>query len=119
MPTYKKQCAKKTELPHRAIICLMLLSMHGWCHVRAAGPALVTLSGWTLKMLDIWEGAKHTFCRVMATPQGTGAPMNLWPDTETDPMGFLKDTLGAFLMNGICAAASAKVAQLSCSQEDP
>ena len=44
----------------------------------------------------------RTFWRVMTTPQGTGAPMNLCPDTETDPMGFLKDTLGAFLTKGIC-----------------
>lgn len=29
--------------------------------------------------------------------------MNLWPDTDTEPMGFLKDTRGAFLMKGICA----------------
>ena len=47
--------------------------------------------------------ALHTFWRVMTTPQGTGAPMNLWPDTDTEPMGFLNETLGAFLMKGICA----------------
>ena len=51
-------------------------------------------------------GGSHTFCRVMTTPQGTGAPMNLCPETETDPMGFLKDTRGAFLMNGICGCAA-------------
>ncbi len=32
---------------------------------------------------------------VMTTPQGTGAPTNLWPDTDTEPMGFLKVTMGA------------------------
>ena len=32
---------------------------------------------------------------VMTTPQGTGAPTNLWPDTDTEPMGFLNDTIGA------------------------
>ena len=32
--------------------------------------------------------------------------MNLCPETETDPMGFLKDTRGAFLMNGICRCAA-------------
>ena len=52
------------------------------------------------------EGGSRTFCRVMTTPQGTGAPMNLCPETETDPMGFLKDTRGAFLMNGICGCAA-------------
>ncbi len=45
----------------------------------------------------------HTFWRVMTTPQGTGAPINLWPDTDTEPMGFLNETLGAFFMKGICA----------------
>ena len=28
--------------------------------------------------------------------------MNLCPDTDTDPMGLLKLTMGACLMNGIC-----------------
>ena len=32
--------------------------------------------------------------------------MNLWPETDTEPMGFLNETLGAFLMNGICAQRS-------------
>ncbi len=52
----------------------------------------------------MWGGS-HTFWRVMTTPQGTGAPINLCPETETDPMAFLKDTRGAFLMNGICRRA--------------
>ena len=32
--------------------------------------------------------------------------MNLCPDTDTDPIGFLKDTRGAFLMKGICRCAA-------------
>ena len=40
--------------------------------------------------------------RVMTTPQGTGEPTNLWPDTEMEPMGFLKVTMGARLTKGIC-----------------
>ncbi len=38
----------------------------------------------------------------MTTPQGTGEPTNLWPDTEMEPMGFLKVTMGARLTKGIC-----------------
>lgn len=45
--------------------------------------------------------------RVMTTPQGTGAPTNLWPDTDTEPMGFLNDTMGAFLRKGIIMPNSA------------
>ena len=41
--------------------------------------------------------------RVMTTPQGTGAPTNLWPLTLTLPMGFLNVTMGALFTNGICA----------------
>jgi hypothetical protein len=37
----------------------------------------------------------------MTTPQGTGLPTNLWPDTEMEPMGFLKVTMGARLTKGI------------------
>ena len=43
--------------------------------------------------------------------------MNLCPDTETDPMGFLKDTLGAFLIKGICMQRSG--CQLLLRRYDP
>jgi hypothetical protein len=37
---------------------------------------------------------------VITTPQGTGQPRNLWPETLTLPMpGFLNVTLGAWNMN--------------------
>lgn len=38
----------------------------------------------------------------MTTPQGTGDPTNLWPETEMEPMGFLKVTMGARFTKGIC-----------------
>lgn len=44
----------------------------------------------------------------MTTPQGTGDPTNLWPDTEMEPMGFLKVTMGARFTNGICAQRGGK-----------
>ena len=56
----------------------------------------------------------RTRCRVMTTPQGTGAPMNLWPETLTEPMGFLKLTSGARLMKGICAG-SARGSSFECA----
>ena len=40
--------------------------------------------------------------RVMTTPQGTGAPTNLCPDTEMEPMGLRNVTMGARLTKGIC-----------------
>jgi hypothetical protein len=40
--------------------------------------------------------------RVMTTPHGTGAPTNLWPLTDTEPIGFLNVTIGAAFTNGIC-----------------
>lgn len=48
------------------------------------------------------DSAWMCFRRVMTTPQGTGAPTNLCPDTDTLPMGFLKVTMGARLTKGIC-----------------
>jgi len=42
--------------------------------------------------------------RVMTTPQGTGAPTNLWPLTLTEPMGFLNVTIGAAFTKGIYSA---------------
>ena len=45
--------------------------------------------------------------RVITTPHGTGAPTNLCPETDTDPIGFLNDTLGAFFTNGIIIPNSA------------
>lgn len=33
--------------------------------------------------------------RVICTPQGIGHPTNLWPETLTLPIGFLKETFGA------------------------
>jgi hypothetical protein len=35
------------------------------------------------------------FMRVISTPHGIGQPMNLWPETLTLPIGFLKVTFGA------------------------
>lgn len=46
--------------------------------------------------------AEMYFWRVMTTPQGTGAPINLCPLTLTLPIGFLKVTMGARFTNGIC-----------------
>jgi hypothetical protein len=34
---------------------------------------------------------------VICTPHGIGHPTNLWPETLTLPMGFLKVTFGACL----------------------
>ena len=47
-------------------------------------------------------GQKRARMRVMTTPQGMGTPTNLWPDTDTEPIGFLNVTIGAS-----CAAAAA------------
>lgn len=47
------------------------------------------------------ERAMTYLSLVITTPQGTGDPTNLWPDTETEPMGFLKVTMGALLQKGI------------------
>ncbi len=45
--------------------------------------------------------------RVMTTPQGTGAPTNLWPETETEPIGLAKVTIGARRTKGIIIPKSA------------
>eukprot|EP00983_Pelagomonas_calceolata_P113185 1159959-Pelagomonas_calceolata.AAC.3 len=41
------------------------------------------------------ESAMTSLKRVMTTPQGTGAPTNLCPLTDTLPMGLRKVTMGA------------------------
>mgnify|MGYP001807184387 CR=1 FL=1 len=51
---------------------------------------------------------QHGTHRVIMTPQGTGAPTNLWPDTDTEPMGLRKVTMGASrLRKGIIMPNSA------------
>lgn len=47
--------------------------------------------------------------RVITTPHGTGAPTNLWPLTDTEPMGFLKVTMGAAFTKGIYTGACARL----------
>ena len=41
------------------------------------------------------ESASTYRARVITTPHGMGAPMNLWPETEMEPMGLRKETSGA------------------------
>lgn len=53
------------------------------------------------------DSAMTSLKRVMTTPQGTGAPTNLWPLTDTEPMGLRNDTMGAFFRNGIIMPNSA------------
>jgi hypothetical protein len=97
-----------TSLDNAATYCTT--AKHTMCMKPGTEPeSAVQLAGQGLEGFDA-SGAEGddekrcpTFWRVMTTPQGTGAPMNLWPDTDTDPIGFLKDTLGARLMKGICA----------------
>lgn len=55
---------------------------------------------------SVWlhlESAMTWRMRVITTPQGTGAPTNLWPLTDTEPMGLRNVTIGAAFTNGICA----------------
>lgn len=46
----------------------------------------------------------------MTTPQGTGEPTNLCPDTEMEPMGLRKVTMGARFTKGICGMRAAGAA---------
>jgi hypothetical protein len=47
------------------------------------------------KYSTLWDNALICFMRVISTPHGIGQPMNLWPETLTLPIGFLKVTFGA------------------------
>jgi hypothetical protein len=38
--------------------------------------------------------------RVMTTPHGMGHPMNLWPDTDTELIGLVKEMVGAPVRKG-------------------